>query len=36
MTNTITFNNSKSELFKLTDNYKILHRKLKTQFKIEM
>lgn len=34
--NSITFNNSKNELFKLVDNYKTLHRKLKSNYKIEM
>lgn len=33
--NTILFNVSKNEMFKLTDNYKSLHRKLKNNYKIE-
>lgn len=32
--NVILFNSSKNELFKVNDNYKILHRKLKTYWKI--
>ncbi|XP_045616151.1 intraflagellar transport protein 52 homolog [Procambarus clarkii] len=32
--NTILFNESKAELFKLSDGYKTLHRKLKTQWKV--
>lgn len=32
----VVFNMSKNELFKLSENYKTLHRKMKTSFKIEM
>lgn len=33
---TILFDQSKNELFKLAENYKTIHRKLKNDFKIEM
>ena len=33
---TIIFNTSKNELFKLNDNYKIVHRRIKQNYKIEM
>jgi hypothetical protein len=32
--NTILFNSSKNELFKINENYKTLHRKLKGSWKI--
>ncbi|GLV44649.1 Intraflagellar transport 52 [Carabus blaptoides fortunei] len=32
--NTIIFNTSKNELYKITDNYKTLHRKLKVYWKV--
>lgn len=33
---TILFDQSKNELFKLTDNYKTVNRKLKANFKTEV
>lgn len=33
---TILFDLSKNELFKLTDNYKTVNRKLKANYKTEM
>lgn len=32
----IIFNASKNELFKLGENYKTLHRKIKSAYKVEM
>lgn len=33
---TVLFDVSKNELFKITENYKMLHRKLKTTWKVMM
>lgn len=33
---TIIFDQSKNELFKIGENYKTVHRKLKNDFKVEV